>query len=57
MPLNIQFSVSTSVAQHPSIEVFPQAWVLKDYTSATLDLTSPDSYRECVARNIFGRVS
>jgi len=28
--------------------MFSLAWILKDYVSQTLDLTSPDSYREYV---------
>lgn len=47
---NIQCSVSTlqCSSYSPESSTFKPAWVLKDYKSQILDLTSPDSYREYV---------
>jgi hypothetical protein len=45
MPLNIQFSVSATFVSMVRSDRMP-AWVIKDYHSDALDLTSPDVYRE-----------
>jgi hypothetical protein len=45
MPLNIQFSVSTTFVSTARPDRM-SAWVIKDYHSDALDLASPDVYRE-----------
>jgi len=52
MQLNIPFSVRNfdSFSQGNSRTVL--AWVLSDYVSEVLDLSSPDVFRVCVRVNI-----
>jgi hypothetical protein len=49
MLLSIRYSVRPIlliVGTFVQIYLLATAWILKDYTSDDLDLTSPDSYRE-----------